>query len=509
MWLAFPALAVYLAFAAPPTERHVRRLLVGTGLTLIVAAFVGAPLFFHLLNNPGLEVRIDELSAPLATAAAGDFGPLWANARGALRLFTVEGDQTWRYNIPGKPFLGPVMGVLFYAGLLIAAWLAAKGLSKNRVFQKNPGFYTAASGPGAFMALVWLGLGFGPVLVTGPGLSITQAIGMMPVLYVFPALVAVAMYRIVLGLTADHRRQTTDDGRRSGRGLWTRVGGLLALALFAALAAQTARDYFGRWANAPEVRVQYETAMVSALRWLDENGRGPAAVSTITPGRYHTPAVALLTLRNPAVEPRWFDGRQSLILPGASDSTLILPGFTPVPVELRPFLTPATLLDELPTRSDDLDRPLLAYALDGPRMAGAALAAMTTTTATGPLPANFEGGPELLGYSVSATEARPGDTLALVTAWRLDQPLPDASLFAHLVGPAEPLAVADSLGAPGEAWAAGDVLLQLHTISLPENTPAGNHPLAVGVYTRSDGRRLLTGDGRDMVTLTSVTVADE
>src|SRR5690606_19395287 len=128
MWLAFPALALYLAFAAPPAERRLRRLLDGTALTLVVALFVAAPLFFHLLNNPGLEVRIDELSAPLDAAASGDFGRLLENAAGALRLFTIEGDQTWRYNIPGKPFLGPVPGALFYAGLLVAGWLAARGL---------------------------------------------------------------------------------------------------------------------------------------------------------------------------------------------------------------------------------------------------------------------------------------------------------------------------------------------------------------------------------------------
>jgi hypothetical protein len=116
---------------------------------------------------------------------------------------------------------------------------------------------------------------------------------------------------------------------------------------------------------------------------------------------------------------------------------------------------------------------------------------------------------ELLGYELSATAARPGDTLTLVTAWRLLQPLPDASLFTHVVGPADPLAVADGLGAPGEAWIAGDVLYQLHTLTLPRDIAAGEYPLAVGVYTRGDGRRLVAGDGRDMVALTTLVVSAE
>ena len=65
---------------------------------------------------------------------------------------------------------------------------------------------------------------------------------------------------------------------------------------------------------------------------------------------------------------------------------------------------------------------------------------------------------------------------------------------------------ADTPGAPGEPWVAGDVLLQLHTITLPDDILAGEYPLAVGVYTRSDGQRLVTDDGADMVQLTYITV---
>lgn len=519
MWLALPALAVYAAFTSPATGRR-GRLLGGTALTLLVAAAVAAPLFVHLANNPGLEVRIDELSAPLRAAAGGDFAPLWANARGALRLFTSEGDQTWRYNIPGKPFLGPVMGVLFYGGLLVAGWLAVQGLRnrglRNRVWRtgvrsEKLGFYQAA-GPGAFLALVWLLLGFAPVLVTGPGLSMTQAIGALPVLYVFPALALAAGYNGIVKATADRRPPTIgqemDEAHSVNRGRGSVIAGLVVFTLFATLGALTIRDYFGRWANEPEVRVQYETTMVTALGYLDRNGDGDVAVSTITPGRFHTPAVALMTLHNQDVQPRWFDGRRSLVLPGASGSTLVVPGFTPLPAELQRYLADATLIDELPMRPDDLDRPLRIYALNRP---GIDVVSQMMPLSDGlPTPVQFGDNAVLLAYDLSTSEVRPGDTLALVTAWQLAQPLPDASLFAHVVGPdGRPIAVADDLGAPGESWIYGDVLLQLHTLLIPLDAPAGQYPLAVGLYTRPDGRRLATPEGRDMATLTTVTVVDE
>ncbi len=277
----------------------------------------------------------------------------------------------------------------------------------------------------------------------------------------------------------------------------------------AALVAITARDYFGRWANSPEVRVQYETTMVTALRRLDERG-GAASVSTITPGPFHTPAVALLTLRNPSVAPRWFDGRQSLLLPDAAESALVSPGFTPLPAALQPYLTGADLVEELPMRPDDLDRPVRFYALDGAKTADA-LASLTATTTDGRrLPVRFGEHVELLGYALSASEARPGETVSLVTAWRLLRPLPDASLFTHLDGPTGFLAQADALGAPGELWRAGDVLLQLHEIVVPEDAPAGTYPLAVGVYTAPDGPRLpVTGGADGRLRLTTVTVLDE
>jgi uncharacterized membrane protein len=529
MWLALPVLVGYGWLCRRDLANRPAR---GLLFTLAVAALVAAPLLLYLAARPALEVRVGELSAPLRAATGGDFAPLWANATAALRLFTIEGDQTWRYNVPGRPLLPGVLGWLFYAGLLVAGWQVVVGLKRKATTDytdftdlrvlKSVKSVVAFSSPGAFLALVWLALGFTPVLVTGPGLSTTQAIGMLPVLYVFPALALVAGWRAItnyeLRITnaakEPHAKVSSLRSWRSWRSLrevfsspatrYLPLASLLVVLLYVTVATASARAYFGLWANSPEVRVQYETTMVTALRYLDAHGRGAAAVSTITPGPFHTPAVAALTLHNPAVQPRWFDGRESLLLPDEPDATLVIPGFTPIPPALQPYLAAATLSDELSMRPDDLDRPIRLYAVDGPATIAAALARMTAVV--GQSPATFGENVELLGYELSTTTAQPGETVTLVTAWRVRQPLPGAALFAHVIGPDALIAQADSLGAPGESWMAGDVLLQLHTLTLPVAAAPGDYPLAVGVYTRPDGARLRLPGGGDMLTLTTLTL---
>lgn len=507
MWLAFPLLIGYrwLAdrFANKDRAYSPNAYLFALLVPLVVAAIVALPLILYLTTNPGLEVRIDELSAPLRAAAAGDFGPLGANAIRSLGLFTFQGDTTWRYNIPGKPFLGTLMGLLFYGGILLGLWLVVLGL-KKRAFQLRFGFSTAGSS-GAFLALTWLVLGFAPVLVTGPALSMTQAIGAMPVIYLFPALALVAGFRSAFSF---FRGYNPNNASRSTahKDQWTAIGIITAVILFSAIGLLTIRDYFGRWTNHPEVRIQYETSMITALNYLTQNKVGAAAVSTITPGRYHTPAVAQLTLRNENQTTRWFDGRQSLLLPGDPQSLVVIPGFTPLPQSLTTYLPELKLVEEIPMRPNDLDRPIRIYSVDGPAATATILAHLTTQSLSGLLPARFSNQLDLLGYDLSTSTARAGDTITLVTAWRLGQEMPGVNLFAHLIGDGQLLAQADRLGAPGESWIAGDTLLQVHEIAVPADIKPGEYQIAVGAYKQPTGQRLRLENGDDILPLSMITI---
>ncbi|MBK7894622.1 MAG: hypothetical protein IPJ90_06995 [Anaerolineaceae bacterium] len=451
LWLLFPAL---LLLGGVWQRGWLRRVWPGVAVTLLVAGIIAWPLVAYLRANPEAEVRIDELSAPLTAVLQGDFSLLWANLKSGLAIFTVAGDTAWRYNIPERPLLGPVMGGLFYVGIGVALWQVASGRWQVRGLVGRNGRLAYAA------ALIWLLGGLAPVLITGPELSMTQGMGMQPVVYLLVALGVDWLWRLEIG-----------DWRLTPA---VRFGVIL---LFGGTAVFTARDYFGSWANAPEVRVQYESTMTAALDYVAGQGVAEASISTITPGPFHTPALAQLVLPADVRQPRWFDGRGSLIVPNGDESLVVFSGFAPLPEALQPYLATAVLQETLPLRPDDADRPIWVY-----RLAAAEAAAAWQDWLT-PQPALFGDAAAFIGYDLLAERVAVGEVVQLVTVWQVQSATPDLRLFTHLVGPdGTPLAQADRLDAPSSSWVAGDWLIQLHAFVVPEGTAVGTYPLTIGLY---------------------------
>ena len=118
-----------------------------------------------------------------------------------------------------------------------------------------------------------------------------------------------------------------------------------------------------------------------------------------------------------------------------------------------------------------------------------------------PTGATFGDAAELAGYELSATTARPGDTLTLTLYWRARQPLPaDYTVFVHL-GDGDPLAAqADgpplSGLAPTSRWQPGQLIRETRILTLRPDTAPGVYPLRIGLYLPTTGERLpLTAGG--------------
>jgi hypothetical protein len=476
LWIVYPLLLVYWLFKR---REFAREMWWRIGAMLLTMFTVASPLLLYLRANPQAELRIRQLAGPLYAAQEGNWRIIAGQSLASLKLFFVQGDPTWRYNIGGRPFLDPLFGILFMLGLAQALWWLASGKeTADRLL-----------GSASFLSLSWLVAGFTPALVTGPALSMTQAIAVQPLVYLFPAIALATTAALV--------------SRRVARGPRMLLTAGIIL-LYVAMAVTTWRDYFQTWANHPEVRVQYETTLATAVDYLNANGRGEVALSTITPGRYHSPALAAMTLKNEDVTLRWFDGRGSLLLPRSESATVVLPGFTPLPAALARYFDTAELVDTLPMRESDRDRPLRFYRVDRPTMLADWRRRLT------PAEARFGETLDLGGFELLPAAARPGDQVAVVTFWQTRQPLEEVVLFTHVMGPdGVPIAQADRLDVPGYSWMAGDSFLQLHQFNLPEDLAPGEYQVAVGAYTYPDGERLeLAGaeQGSGLFSLAPLTV---
>lgn len=98
--------------------------------------------------------------------------------------------------------------------------------------------------------------------------------------------------------------------------------------------------------------------------------------------------------------------------------------------------------------------------------------------------------------------------LALWTYWRVetvpDRPL---SLMAHLIGPdGTAIAVGDGLGFPIEQWQPGDVIVQFHTLVMPEDAAPGTYTIQTGAYWLDTMERWTTDDGASHIVVREIDV---
>lgn len=111
-------------------------------------------------------------------------------------------------------------------------------------------------------------------------------------------------------------------------------------------------------------------------------------------------------------------------------------------------------------------------------------------------------GLDLLGYELLTPTASAGNVIELLTLWQVTNPdvLQDADpvdvdsepvVFVHALDRAGMLvSQEDRLDAPAWAWREGDAVVQVHRLVLPSNLPDAELVLALGIYRRSDMRRL-------------------
>jgi 4-amino-4-deoxy-L-arabinose transferase-like glycosyltransferase len=447
----------------------------------LALAAVALPLVAFLLLNPGAEARIGEVDAPLRALLAGDPRPVLSNAAQIAAGFGLRGDPLWRQGIAGRPVFDPVLGVLFYAGLLLCLWRWRE--------------------PRHAFLLLWLGASVVPSLVTVDAPSTIRMINALPVLMLFPLLAGQATMRLMGRFAkSPYNRSVKQNVARvihtspQLSTLWTRLstdlitalagGALILLLLYHTWA--TVDGLWRVWPASDEVQFVWQAALTEAGAHLDAAAEaGPVAVGGWTPDTMDPPTMEL-TLRRDDLPLGFFNPTESLLLPdpGGGAARLVRPAILPLAPELEALTGLWAVLPD----GAAAGRQFAFYRYETrPPIEPAVAADMV-----------FGGEVRFLGYDPGPTCADPAAACTLVTYWRVLAPTGQPRrFFLHAVGPdGAPLAQDDRLGAPAEYWRAGDVVVQLLTL------PRSDGELRLGVYDPTDARRLLTGEGGEYSVIT-------
>lgn len=448
-----------IVFHRPALKTRSRSIILFTAIFVVV----GAPLAIYLLNNPGAEVRIEEVNAPLQAIGQGDWRPVLENGFRVLAMFGLRGDPLWRQNVAYLPVFGPVLALFFYIGSLICLWRWRE--------------------PRHLFLILWLLTATIPSIVTIDAPSSIRIINALPVLPAFP----------VIGLQVIHffrplSTVSTHLSPKSGRRL--ALIGVLAVLLFNA--GRTARAIFYVWPVNEEVQFVWQEALTQAAAYLDQSASAePVAIGGWTPDSMDPPTMAL-SLHRDDLDLRFFDPLQAVIVPfaPAGESSRII----------RPTVLPLT---------PSLEAQLQAWGASPRSIETFTLYELAGRPAPSPdlgQPASFGGELTFLGFElVAPCEPRPANTCEIVTYWRVEQPAGEPRRFFLHLQESEGQIVAqdDRLGAPAEYWRPGDILLQQHWLTLPASEEAGTGPYEVqlGVYEPGSGRRLLTAESLDSVRL--------
>lgn len=198
------------------------------------------------------------------------------------------------------------------------------------------------------------------------------------------------------------------------------------------------------------------------------------------------------------VRVREFNADRALIAPLAS-SWLAVGTDQPIGPEIAALLKGSQLELESRTLEDGTTFRLLSGAPGARILTAAAQSQQTVAWSSKFLPApgdvqpvalpvRFGGAASLLGFQIQG--ASPSRQMSVTTYWQAgDRPPAPLSMFVHAINAdGQVVAQEDRLDAPVEDWRPGDLIAQVHRLTLPEHS--GELWLEIGLYDRSSGERL-------------------
>lgn len=472
----------------------------GQNLLLLaaVAAVVVAPLaYYFIFSNPDqFFFRVNQISIVSGQESTAVAPSLWQTISGNFLGLFWHGDEDSLYNIPGRPMFGPVMAIALAVGLALALWR----------WRQSPYLFT----------VVWWLVMMSPAFLVNDRIpAFKRSIGIVPAVFIFPAL---AWTALAGWLTR----------RWPGKMAWT-VAIVAPLLVYSATAAITYRDYFLVWGPAhPHFQDVLMYRDVGAKMLADNNPNQlwlfPQDVRNIVRRYYRLngitsfsglPPRAFITVDEQAMFAELqqaVQGFERVVLVNVSSGQEALAD----PKGILPFLLEKYGQFETLYASPDHPYRLDTYRLDSPA------AQMQPAQQWQPVGINFGSYLQVAQVAVGdASGSQPpdtrqvpsGETAWVTLRWRTLNPSPaDYMASVRLTAPdGHVVAQADRTlmnvqQRPTIYWQPGDEVLDYYLLPLEPGTPPGNYTVEVLLYQPDTGA-ILSPDQPSTVTPGAAPVA--
>ena len=435
-WLLVTGLVLVGIFLTDKQRR------LGVAIIIFTAFLLGIPMLFYFVDNPSLLLNRPTAVATISSEA------IWANLKQWGLAWFVQGDTNAAFNLPGRPILDPLTGVLLFAGL------GSLGLTKQfrrRLFLIFA-YAAAALIPSLFST-------YAPHFLRGAGLILPVAI-----------VLGVGLWTMV------------QIGQKVGRKPAIYVLPLLALSY---VGFQTYQDFYKQWLVHPETFVLMEQPITQSILFLQEDGASDTPVY-FTPYQSGHPVVRLASQLLPNRPAAAFVSEQCLALPKDKATYVSLTMFEPNFTDHLAEYTHAQ-----PIFSEKLN-------INNPRFTVFS-AQMDKDSAVFQPIVQFDDKLDVSLLSNFPKNIVPNQvipiTLGITPQQKIDM-VP--SLFVHLYHTPDTVAQtlitqADSqlcTSYPAHLWRTDETIVQTFTLTLPPDMSDGPYQIAIGIYHFPDGARL-------------------
>ncbi len=467
----FPLAVAAILFFFIACDRGQRRLRLVQLLSVTLAALIAfAPLGVYFLNHPAAFLTRIQQVAPRAEQTAA----LLENIGRALGMFFIAGDPYIRFNLPGRPLFSLVWGLLFIVGLVVSLI----GVFRGRTVLRRAAYFSVI----VTTLIMLLPTALAVNEITPSNL---RAIGMMPLVFVVPALGAwwlILRMQAWLVHSSPAQTQSAQSARtRIASAVWrlrpVRASVLITLTVLVVAGIETGAIYFGPYVHDPQLYIQSDGDLADiarALNRLDTQGE-PVYLAAL---HYRHPTVAALS--NKYGDLKWLTGNRVVVLPTGPGYLFFSRLGLPDKTWLQSILPDSALIDQPP--APDGETNYRAYHL----------AAQPVITPQVEMDVNFGNIIQLIGWDNDVVTTNRNN-VNVTLYWRvLNKPdRGDYATFAQLrdVWGFE-WGQGGSFDYPAEQWTPGEIIVNRLEVPVAAGAPPGAAELRVGWFSPETKQRI-------------------